>query len=179
MNRQFILEVIKEAHVPNSAKKKYLSHQLNHLLTAPSSDVGAKSYTFDEVIQDQEKVAEGSRKNDDRVAILSDVIHVMISEPMLPEDVFQALSTSIRNGSRNWDNILFLITAWIGRLEFEAASVLKKMINILMRECVQSQNEELVSLAFILARHCSLVAPTTPKIFPRYQIWYSETFSEP
>lgn len=103
----------------------------------------------------------------------------MISEPMLPEDVFQALSTSIRNGSRNWDNILFLITAWIGRLEFEAASVLKKMINILMRECVQSQNEELVSLAFILARHCSLVAPTTPKIFPRYQIWYSETFSEP
>ncbi|OXA47060.1 Fanconi anemia group A protein homolog [Folsomia candida] len=179
MNRQFILEVIKEAYVPNSVKKKYLSHQLNHLLTAPSSDVGAKFYTLDEVIQYQEKLAEDSRKNDDRVAILSDVIHVMISEPMLPEDVFQALSTSIRNGSRNWDNILFLITAWIGRLEFEAASVLKKMINILMREGVQSQNEELVSLAFILARHCSLVAPTTPKIFPRYQIWYSETFSEP
>lgn len=102
----------------------------------------------------------------------------MADQPMLPLDVLQIISASIINQNRNWDRILLLITEWLRLVGFEAASMLKDIIKNFLREGVSSQNEELVSLAFILARHGALVSPPAQKIFPRYEVWYSEMFCE-
>jgi len=87
--------------------------------------------------------------------------------------VLEIVKQSIRSPLRNWDKILRIITEWINRSEYEATSNIKKIIKNLIVQGLLSQDTENVSLAFILARHCSLVAP---KIFSRYEKWYSDMF---
>jgi hypothetical protein len=97
----------------------------------------------------------------------------MIDTPITASDVIGVISKSIKSGARNWDKILRIITAWINKVEYEATSAMKDIIKDLMRLGLSSKDEEKVFLAFIFARHCSLVAP---KIFSRYEKWYSHMF---
>lgn len=73
----------------------------------------------------------------------------------------------------HWDRLLLMLTEWERIKSFEAMSLVKDLIKSLMSKGLHSESESDLLAAFILARHCSLVAP---KIFSRYEKWYTNMF---
>lgn len=94
-------------------------------------------------------------------------------------DIFEIINAVLATSNFNWEVFLVFITVWVQEKQTAAASLLKDLIKTLIRNGLVSKDENDVIKGFIIARHCSIIAP---EAFSRYEHWFknmfhSETFS--
>ncbi|CAG7718338.1 unnamed protein product [Allacma fusca] len=163
----FILRSVSYLPITVSLKQRYFARQLQHIISQKSS------LTVEQVIQKQESL---SKLSENQLKV--DTINMFIGVPQSPIKVVQAIMEKIRKAELiNWENTLLTVTLWekLYNDDVEALRFLKDNIKKLMVEGLNENRPDKVSASFILARHCSLIAPNT---FFRYEKWYNSIFAK-